>query len=99
MRTQLGNFEGSQNPVGKLLVDPETGRVLRADGEVMISRRALDSHPYICRIYVGDDWHYVAGPGAYAAKRTGHLNPSGNDVQYRVVEDVAGLFTIHKVAA
>lgn len=49
----------------KLLLDPETGRVLRCDDQVTISQRLLDSHPFI----VGTSAVYFAGPDAPRAAR------------------------------
>lgn len=50
---------------GKLLVDYETGRVLRADDEVQVTLQFLDSHPFIaCLARDNYDRTYFVGPDA-----------------------------------
>lgn len=86
------------NCEGKLLVDIETGRVLRADDEITVTERYLHSHPFI--YHVGLDDTYFAGPDAQRRARAraageGELNL--NAVEYTAVTRVAGAVTLQKV--
>lgn len=84
------------NHEGRLLVDYETGRVLRGDDEVTLTERVLLTHPFI--------WHcdevYFAGPqGQFAARAraAGASTRHYDAVEYAVVRSEAGIITLQKV--
>jgi len=86
---------------GKLLVDYENGRVLRADDEVIVSERFLDSHPFAARPLEGctqGDTVFV-GPDA---KRRALARQSGNGengldaVEYEISVRIAEMLTMRK---
>ncbi len=77
---------------GKFLVDIEVGTVLRADDEVEISRRWLDSHPFV--IPVGDGRRVLAGPDAELQAKT--ISNAGDFVTYDIAREVAGAVTLRR---
>lgn len=95
MNTSIVNREG------KLLVDYETGRVLRGDDEVVLSERVLLTHPFIWHCNVtGADEVYFAGPQAQHAARARAAASSTRNldaVEYVVIRSEAGAVTLQKV--
>lgn len=89
------------NREGKLLVDYETGRVLRGDDEVVLTTKVLHTHPYIWHCNVtGADEVYFAGPQAQRAARSrAAAQPTRylDAVEYAVVRSEAGIVTLQKV--
>lgn len=83
MNTSLTNHEP------KLLVDIDTGRVLRGDDHPIISRRYADSHPFIeCT-----GRSLFAGPDAARAARTSRSGASVQHLdvyEYEIQDEVAG---------
>jgi hypothetical protein len=95
---------GTVSKVGRLLVDLETGRVLRADDTVEITQRLIDTHPFMTSGYsVTMLRHEVfAGPDCAAAVQAIQHGQSVDPfavVRYEVVANVAGLLTVQKVEA
>lgn len=91
MNTSLTNHEP------KLLVDYETGRVLRGDVEPIVSRRWLDSHPFVAMAHRRT---YFVGPEAVRAanalergETTRHLDAW----RFDVVREVAGAVHLQRV--
>lgn len=95
MNTSLTNREG------KLLVDYEHGRVLRADDFVTCTERVLHSHPFIFHVNVtGLDEVYFAGPDAQRAARgraAGEPTRFHDALEYAVVTCVGDIVTLQKV--
>ena len=94
MNTSLTNNEP------KLLVDLDTGRVLRGDDSPVVSERWLRAHPFIDTADGGRT--YFAGPdatrAALASKRgepIGHLDAW----QYESTRQVAGAVHLQRVEA
>jgi len=87
-------------PVG-LLVDYETGRVLRADDQATITQRVLDSHPFIESCGGVDEPIVVfAGPDARRAvdaRRRGEPTTFHRVTEYEVHGELGGLLTLQKV--
>lgn len=82
---------------GKLLVDYETGRVLRGDDEVIVSERFLDSHPFVARVYQGGV--YFVGPDCKRralARQRGSGEVGLYAVEYEVHATIAGMVTLRK---
>jgi hypothetical protein len=83
------------NRQGMLLVDYETGRVLRADDEVVISEKVAFSHPFMWQN--GPTW--FAGP---EAKRAARAHAAGlstrrlDTVEYEMTRNSAGSMTLQK---
>lgn len=82
---------------GKLLVDYEDGRVLRADDELIVSERVLDSHPFV---ETADGRQtFSVGPDArrHAIARARREGTTGLDaIEYEVHGSIAGLLTLRK---
>lgn len=96
MNTQL------KSQVGRLLVDLESGRVLRSDDSVETTTRLIDVHPFMAQGYSVTNLRYevFAGPDcrrAVEAVSRGTLAEELDVVRYEVVADVAGLLTLQKV--
>ena len=70
---------------GKLLVDVETGRVLRCDDEVTVTLRYLESHPFIHEHFrtLGT---WLAGPDADR-----HVRGITNDGDFIVLEQISAV--------
>lgn len=82
---------------GKLLVDYENGRVLRADDELIVSERVLDSHPFIETADGAKT--FSVGPDArrHAVARRRSEGTAGLDaVEYEVHAAIAGMLTLRK---
>lgn len=82
---------------GKLLVDYENGRVLRADDEVIVSERFLDSHPFAERAHHGAV--FFVGPDSRRtalASMRGESYRSLDAVEYEVHASIAGMLTLRK---
>lgn len=82
----------------KLLVDIESGRVLRADDRVYVSERNIDAHPFVAR----DGGIVFAGPDAARrklARQRGEGESFLDAVEYEVHSEVAGLVELQKVEA
>lgn len=72
-----------------LLVDLETGRVLRGDDHPIISRRMADSHPFI----VEESGSLFVGPDAERrARARKHAQGERNldAIEYAISDEVAG---------
>lgn len=91
----------------KLLVDIESGRVLRADDRVFVSARNIDAHPFMTWLggKVGTDERpdtVFAGPDA-ARRKLARSRGEGEEfldaVEYEVHSVVAGIVELQKVEA
>lgn len=83
------------NRQGMLLVDYETGRVLRADDEAVISEKVAFSHPFMWQN--GPMW--FAGPEAKRAARAHAAGVSTrrlDAVEYEMTRNSAGSMTLQK---
>lgn len=80
-----------------LLVDPGAGVILEAPGVASVSRRNVDTHPYIESVVSDGKETIFAGPDAKAAAK-GHTSQD-NFVRYDVVRDVAGFLEIVRTTA
>lgn len=95
MNTSIVNREG------KLLVDIESGHVLRADDQVTCTERYLHSHPFIFHVKVhGLEEVYFAGPDAQRAARgraAGEPTRFLHAIEYVVLSRIAGAVTLQRV--
>lgn len=85
---------------GKLLVDLETGRVLRADDQVTCTEQYLNSHPFIFHIVVGETDAYFAGPDAFRrakARASGTGEGRLRATEYEALSRVDGNVSLQKV--
>lgn len=72
---------------GKLLVDYEDGRVLRADDEVEVTPRFIESHPFITHAAIGGEVVIFVGPDCQrrmTARRQGHGERLLDAVEYEL---------------
>jgi len=81
--------------IGKLLLDDETGRVLRADDTLVVSQRYLDTHPYVASSRGSAS--YFIGPDAPAEVRG--VSNRGDFLVFEPTQVVDGQVTLQKVEA
>lgn len=84
----------------KLLVDIDTGRVLRADGRVFLSARNIDAHPFMTFRMKDGEGTVFAGPDAKRralARQRGEGEGALDAVEYEVRSIVAGIVELQKV--
>lgn len=85
---------------GKLLVDEESGRVLRADDFLVVSRRYCETHSFI-RIVDGPRMDTLfAGPeaGRRARARRSAEGEAGLDaIEFAVLREIGGTLHLQKV--
>lgn len=93
-------IEDPVHAVGKLLVDEETGRVLRADDQLVVSRRYCETHSFI-RIVDGPRIDTIfAGPdaGRRARARRSNEGEEGLDaVEFSLLREIGGTLHLQKV--
>lgn len=79
----------------QLLVDIETGRVLRGDDHPSISRRYADSHPFIEE----ENGTLFAGPHARRAalcRRRGETIKHLDVYEYEIQDEVVGILRLNR---
>lgn len=89
---------------GKLLVDIETGRVLRADDRVHVSARNIDAHPFMTWLdlvgpHAGRERVVFAGPDATRrrlARKRGEGETFLDAIEYEVMSIVDGTIELQK---
>lgn len=94
MNTSLTNNEP------KLLVDLETGRVLRGDEAPVVSRRYVDSHPFIELVEGSRADTLFVGPDARRrklARQRGEGEATLDAWEYEIQAEVAGSLRLQRV--
>lgn len=90
MNTSLTNNEP------KLLVDLESGRVLRGDDSPIVSRRWADTHPFIVQqgqsLFVGPEAERRA-----RARKHSEAERHFDAWEYEITDDVAGFLRLQRV--
>lgn len=84
---------------GKLLVDYETGRVLRADDETEVTPRFVESHPFIEHRAIRGDIVIFAGPDArrrMAARVNGEGERHLDAVEYELNQNGSPQWLLRK---
>lgn len=90
---------------GKLLVDIETGRVLRADDRVFVSARNIDAHPFMAWLDLFTGWVNDGSPVVFAgpdatrrrlARKRGEGETFLDAIEYEVLSIVDGVIELQK---
>jgi hypothetical protein len=84
---------------GKLLVDYEDGRVLRADAEVEVTPRFIESHPFITHRAIRGEVVIFVGPDAgrrMQARTHGHGEARLDAVEYELHQNGSSNWLLRK---
>lgn len=87
---------------GKLLVDLETGRVLRADDQLVLTRRMAETHPFIETVETWEGDVLFAGPEAgrrAGARRRNEGEKHIDAIEFEIVAQVGDDLHLQKVEA